>query len=253
MKTSNVLEGTAFPTGAARPKSTHKTRNRTYVVIAVIAMFSTLAGFSLTYVVPLASGSFEGRGMLHIHGALYFVWLVVFILQPSLVQAGNTALHKKIGIAGFVLAGIMIVMGVAVSVTGARLNSPGLVVAGLQSHQFLLIPLTDMILFSLFLAYSLANLKRFEYHKRLMVLATVALLPAAFGRLSAMLGLANPMAIILFSESMLIGIIAHEWLMTKKLHPVYKWGGGFMFVVHILRFPIAGSALWTSIGQWIIS
>jgi hypothetical protein len=253
MKTTNVLEGAAIATEAPSAKSTHKTRNRTYIFIAVLSMFVALAGFSLTYIVPVASRTFTGRSLLHVHGLMYFLWLAFFILQPVLVRSNNTALHRKLGVAGFVLAGFMIIMGITVAVTGARLGSATLSVGGLEPKQFVLIPFTDMVLFATFLSFSLANLKRFDYHKRLMVLATLSLLPAAFGRLATIASVTNPVAIILTTESLLLGIIVYEWITTKKVHPAYKWGAAFMIVIHLLRFPLAGSAWWTGIGEWIVS
>ncbi|HEX5168400.1 MAG TPA: hypothetical protein VFW11_04460 [Cyclobacteriaceae bacterium] len=227
-------------------------RSNFYVIISVAALLIVLAGFSRTYVVPMASGTFAGRPLVHIHGALYFCWIILFIVQPTLARTRNIKLHRKLGVAGFILAGAMLVIGISVAITGARLNSPVLMVGGLQPKQFLLIPITDMILFATFLALSLVNLKKPETHKRLMVLATVALLPAAFGRLLPMLGIGMPLVILLFQESIVLIAIARELIMKGKVHPVYLWGGSLMLVVHFVRFPLAATAWWTAIGDWLI-
>jgi hypothetical protein len=252
MKNLSESDGAPSAFTHALPLTRKSTRSQTYVVIAVIALMTTLAGFSFTYFVPLTSGTFTGRSMLHVHGIMYFAWLLLFILQPALVRAGNTQLHRQIGVAGFVLAGFMVIMGIAVAVTGARINSPGLIVGGLQAKQFMLIPFTDMLLFTIFLAFSLANLKKYETHKRLMVLATLSLIPAAIGRITAMMGVTNPALIILATESLLVGVVLQELYATRKLHPAYKWGAALMLVVHLVRFPLAGSEAWTKFAEWLI-
>jgi len=227
-------------------------RSNFYVAAAVFALFIVLTGFSLTYVVPMATGTFSGRVLVHIHGAMYFLWILLFILQPSLIHASNVRAHRKLGVFGFILAGGMLIMGVAVAITGARLNSPTLAVGGLQPKQFLIVPLSDMLLFATFLSFSLANLKKFETHKRLMVLATLALLPAAIGRIALMIGVFNLFIILLMGETILIAAIVNDLIKMKKIHPVYKWGGALTVIVHVVRFPIGGSAWWTSFADWLI-
>jgi hypothetical protein len=179
--------------------------------------------------------------------------MLLFILQPLLVRKGNLNVHKKVGVAGFVLAAGMIIIGVAVAITGARLNSPTLAVGGLLPKQFLIVPLTDMVLFTTFLGFSLANLKNSDTHKRLMILATLALLPAAFGRIVAMAGISNPLLILLLQEALLIIAVVHDLMTKRKIHPVYKWGGALMVVIHLTRFPIGGSSWWGAVADWLIS
>jgi len=237
---------------AAHPELTRKKRSDFYVATAAAALLIALIGFSLTYLVPITSGTFSGRPLVHIHGVMYFSWVLLFLLQPSLVRTSNVKVHRQLGVFGFILAGGMLITGVAVAITGAQLNSPTLAVGGLQPKQFLIIPLTDMVLFATFLSFSLANLKKYETHKRLMVLATLALLPAAFGRLAPMFGISNPIIILLMEQALLIIAIAHDYFTRRKVHPVYIWGGGLMIIVHLVRFPIAGTAWWTSFSNWLI-
>ncbi|HEU5289081.1 MAG TPA: hypothetical protein VFU05_00465 [Cyclobacteriaceae bacterium] len=228
-------------------------RSNIYIIAAFLALLAVVAGFSFTYVGPMMRGTFTtGRTMVHLHGALYFLWILLFIGQPILVQRGNVKIHRQIGVFGFILAGIMIVFGAAVAITGVRLNTPTMMVGGLQPKQFLIVPLTDMVLFATFLSFSLANLKRSDYHKRLMLMATVALLPAAFGRMMIMLGVNNPAIIILANEALLLVAIVHDLITRKKIHPAYIWGGSFMIIVHLVRFPIGASGWWSSIAEWIV-
>jgi hypothetical protein len=246
MKTSTMLNTSSSET------TVFKSRSNFYLFSAVAALLVTIAGFSLTYLKPLAGGTFTGRSLLHIHGAMYFGWLLLFICQPALVKTNHVAIHRKLGMAGFLLAAGMVIVGVTVAVTGARLHSPTLLVGGLQPKQFLIVPLTDMILFTTFLSFSLANLKRPEAHKRLMLLATVSLLPAAFGRLAPMLGTSNPIIILAMQEVILFAGMIYDAIARKKIHPVYYWGGGLMVIIHLVRFPIGGSAWWSAVAEWIV-
>lgn len=228
-------------------------RSNFYVLVAIACLLLVVAGFFMSYILPVTTGTFAGRSILHLHGGLYLCWLLLFIAQPLLVRLGYTKIHRKIGVAGFVLAALMLVIGTAVAIEGVRLNSPTMSVVGLQAKSFLLIPLTDMLLFASFIGLSLANLKRPEWHKRLMVLATAALLPAATGRL--LFALQLPESILLFTvsqEVILIAAIANDLFTRRKIHPAYLWGGALMLIVHLTRFPLAGTSWWSSVAEWIV-
>jgi hypothetical protein len=251
MKTSGTIDVLTPPLDISKKKQS--TRSNYYVVIAVVALGVVLGGFTLTYLVPMTTTpSFTLRPMVHLHGIMYFAWMLLFILQPVLVRNGNTKLHKKIGVAGFILAGAMVIVGVTTAVTGARLNSPTLAVGGLTPQQFLIVPLTDMLLFVIYLGLSVGSLKNHEAHKRLMVLATLALLPAAFGRIATLSQIENPAIIIVLTESLLLAAIAFDYIAKRKIHAVYKWGGALMIIVHFVRFPLGSSGLWASVSEWIL-
>ncbi len=225
-------------------------RSLFYILVAITSLLVVIAGFSSTYVSPMLSGV-TFRPLVHLHGFLYIMWILLFIFQPWLIRKGNRDLHRKIGTGGFILAALMIIAGVFVSITGAKLDSPTLAVGGLQPKQFLLIPLTDMLLFGSFIGLALGNLKQTEYHKRFMLLATLAILPAAFGRLGNLLGITNPIVLLLMNESLLLIAIFYDWRMKHKIHRAYLIGGTFMLLVHIFRFPLAATGTWKSVGEWL--
>ncbi len=247
------METSTLNTVSSRSASVSRTRTNFYLIVTIASFFIVIAGFSLTYLKPMISGSFSARPLVHIHGIMYFAWMILFVAQAFLVKSGNTRLHKRLGIAGFCLAAGMIVAGVAVAITGAQLRSATLSAGGLTAKQFLIVPLTDMILFATFLSFSLANLKNPETHKRLMILATVSLLPAAFGRLMPItFGITNPFAILLAEESILLAGILYDIVVRKKIHPVYYWAGGLMVIIHLTRFPMATSDWWAKIADWLV-
>lgn len=116
-----------------------------YVLLGVAALVIVHFGFAQTYISPVLSGSFTGRKILHVHGAVFMTWVVLCILQPFLIQKKRIQLHKKIGVYGAVLAGIVTLMGLYIGVSGAHVHMAR---DGEQAVKaFLLIPITDMILF----------------------------------------------------------------------------------------------------------
>jgi hypothetical protein len=86
-----------------------------------------------------------------------------------------------------------------------------------------------------------------EMHKRLMLLATINLVPAALTRLP--LGAARvPVALGLSFGFVVAGPI-FDWIRRKRVHPVYIWGGLLMLVSGPLRPIIGNSEAWHSIAR----
>ncbi|MDB5117418.1 MAG: hypothetical protein JWQ79_2910 [Mucilaginibacter sp.] len=90
----------------------------------------------------------------------------------------NYSLHKKLGIAGGVLAGVMVILG---SVTGVvsehvKYGTPD------SDPAFLAVMFGDMLLFGILAGAGIALRKDASAHKRLMLLATIVLTDAGTGR-----------------------------------------------------------------------
>lgn len=235
-------------------RNTHRTSGKPglfYIAASFLVLVIVLTGFSNTYIVPMASGTFKSIPAIHIHGSLFFLWIVLFIAQPTLVRLGYTQVHRKIGIAGFVLAVTMVVFGVTIAILSAKAGRAG--GTNLPPNSFLLVPLSDMVLFSSFIMLSLLNLKNSEVHKRLMVLATVAILPAAFGRIFLQANITNPIAALFLLESITLLGVAYDLKTRKQVHKVYLWGGSIMFIIHLIRMPLSTSDLWLTIANWIVN
>jgi hypothetical protein len=238
----------------SKTKKRSASRTNYYVIISIVALGIVLAGFTVTYVVPMTTSStFSVRPLVHIHGLMYFAWMFLFILQPVLVRIGNTALHRKVGVAGFILAGGMVVVGLLTAITAARLNSATMTVGGFTAQQFLIVPITDMILFAIYLGLSLGSLKNPEAHKRLMILATLAVIPAAVGRIAGIFEISNLLIILVIQHGILYSGIVYDFIKQKRVHAVYIWGGLLLVAVHLSRFPIATTKFWQSIASWLVN
>ena len=132
-----------------------------------------------------------------------------------------------------------------------------------------IVPLSQISLFAAFFAAAIANIRRPETHKRLlMLLATVNLLTAAIARFFVMLlvpdrrGLPNfaatPLAdasMALIGASIAAGIVdlivvaalVRDWRVRGRPHRAYVIGLACMILVHVLRPSLAQTGLWRSI------
>jgi hypothetical protein len=78
-----------------------------------------MAGFARTYYLKFAFGTPALPWLLHVHGALMTSWFALFFVQVNLIAARRVVLHRRLGVAGAVLAGLIVVVGIAVALHGA--------------------------------------------------------------------------------------------------------------------------------------
>jgi hypothetical protein len=81
-------------------------------------------------------------------------------------------------------------------------------------------------------------------HKRLVLLACIAIMFAGAFRLSYVLNL--PGQIIVWYLPVVAGM-AYDWYKRGSVHPVY-WIGAAVMAIALLRIPFGETELWHSIG-----
>jgi len=91
-----------------------------YTGLAVVAAAIVFAGFARTYYLKDLFGKPPLPPLLHLHGALFTSWLVLLLSQVTLVAARRTEIHRRLGVAGGVLAALMIVVGTITAIHAAK-------------------------------------------------------------------------------------------------------------------------------------
>ena len=178
------------------------------------------------------------------HGIILTSWFVLFLAQTALVAAGRTRFHRQLGIAALGLAGLIVISGPLIAVGAAkRGHLPG------DPLAFLLVILGDILAFAVFVAAGMSYRRRKEIHKRLMLLATVSLLPPAMSRWPwaakqpAVIGA----GVLLFVGAMLV----HDRLARRRLHPVSLWGGLALLASGPIRIAASHTETWHRIATWL--
>ncbi len=209
-------------------------------------------GFAPTYWLPLASGSFSATPVVHVHGLLFFTWSLYFTFQAWLAASGRIVRHRDVGLIGVALATAMTIVGFLVAVNAMKRSAAlGLTDQGIA---FAIVPLSGILFFAIVFALAVANLRRPETHKRLMLLAGISILDAAVARwfltFRAPPGPAGPppvpvtIAPAFVAYLLLVVAIVHDWRTRGRPHPVYVIGGLALITVKILNWPISETAAW---------
>lgn len=236
----------------AQPPDPRVTDRRLYLAFACVVPLLVLIGFARTYYLK---GVFHGPALpsplVHVHGLLMTSWVVLFGVQVGLISAKRVRWHMTLGMFGTFLAAAIVVVGVVTSLAGARRDLP---TAGAEALRFLVIPLGDMVAFPLFVGLGIVWRRRLAIHKRLMLLATAVLIPAAVARIP--LGfIANggaPLSYII-ADLFILAAVLYDTIRNRRLHPVFLWGTVATIAIQVIRLNLAHTDLWLRFTGWLVN
>jgi hypothetical protein len=115
---------------------------------------------------------------------------------------------------------------------------------------FYIIPLTDMLVFATLVFFAFRARSNPPTHKRLIFVATTALLIAAIARWPFAVVHRNPIRAALLSYSFLIILVAYDLWSTRKVYRATLWAGAFLIFVQQVRIPIGKTAAWHAFASW---
>jgi hypothetical protein len=219
-----------------------------YSGMAIAVAVVVFAGFAPTYYLKAAFGAPQLPPLLHIHGLIFTSWVALFIVQTRLIAARRTPLHRRLGVLGGLIAIAMLVVGTLAAIASARrgFTPPG----GPPPLTFLIIPLGDLLVFSVLVGTALYVRKQSQTHKRLMLLATLALLTPAIARLPG-IAAAGPPAFWGLTDLFIVACFVYDRVTSGRIHPAFKWGGLFVLAMQPLRLIVGGTGPWLSFASWL--
>ena len=231
---------------AIRPSAAPLRQPHFYRVAALLAIAVMVAGFAPSFYLKHWFHKPPALTLLLVvHGVVMTAWLVLFLVQAQLGSMRNLRMHRRLGVAGIVLAAAVFVAGTTVAITGARLgHSPGP-----PPLQFLAIPLMDMVVFAILAGSALHFRRRTDIHKRLMLLAAVGILTAAVARTP----LVGNNILLAFGTTLTIalGCVGWDTWTHRRLHPAFGWGFALLALSWPLRLWLSGTAGWLAVARWL--
>jgi hypothetical protein len=223
---------------------------RLYIWAAVFIPIIVLIGFARSYYLKGFFHTPALPGLLvHLHGAVMTCWVVLFVTQVSLVATRRTRVHQRLGIAGAVVAAVVVVVGIATAISSAQRNA----VSGPGVLQFLAIPLSDMLMFAVLVGTALYFRRQPEIHKRLMLVAALSLLSAAIARIPLhFIAVGGPLVFLGLTDMCVLACVVFDIARNRRLHPAFLWGTLLLVVSQPLRLILAGTDTWMRFAAWLI-
>ena len=237
---SVIVEGAPLRSRAARGPF--------YVGVSLLIVATVLAGFAPSFI-RIATDDRPLPWIMHVHASVYLGWLALLVCQTVLAARGKIAAHRRVGTFGIGYAVLVWAIGLTVSFVAPAAH----VRAGdwdlARAVTFMPIPLGDMVLFAGFFGTAVAFRGRPEIHKRLVLLACIAVMFAGAFRLSY--ALSRPLQIVVWYLPLVAGMVYDRYKLGR-VHPVY-WIGAAIMAIALLRIPFGETELWHGIGTRLLT
>jgi FtsH-binding integral membrane protein len=218
-----------------------------FSAMALLLTAAVFIGFAPTYYLAGMLHAPLPDRLIHIHGALFTSWMFLLIAQTSLVAAGKVNVHRRLGIAGCVLACVMVPLGVLAGVDSlVRRGGP----PGRDSQAFFIVPFTEILIFGVLMLFAFRARKDSPTHKRLIMIATLALTLAAVARWP-MFHRSNLLGAAITTWIFLLLLAAYDLWTTRRVHRATIWGSAFLIFVQLVRMPISHTTAWHAFAGWV--
>lgn len=186
-----------------------------------------------------------------LHGVVFATWYALLVVQATLVTRGRVALHRSLGVAGAVVAALMVVLGTigALMAAGRPGGFVGLPIPGLV---FLAVPLIEMVIFGTIVSVAIAKRSDPATHKRLMIIASGSLTAAAFARWPVV-GNYGPPAFFAASDLFIFAVAIWDFRSRGRLHPATLAAGLGVILSQPVQLLTGNTAGWQSFARWAVS
>jgi hypothetical protein len=207
----------------------HPWDNRFWLLFLATSWLAIAMGFWHPIEMRFAGqADYEAPLVLVVHVWTYFGWMVLLTSQALLIHQGRTDLHRTLGVAGAALAFFVAATGLGAEIFSQRFwarQDP-------ENVRFFTFPLYVVIAFSVCALLAIRSRYDSPAHKRLMLLATCAVLGgpyqrwwgAAIDRMTGS-GAFNTWAHHYVGMDVLLAVAAgYDFATRGSLHRVYRIG-----------------------------
>ena len=230
------------------PAGTHR---RFYFCAVLGASFLVFVGFAQSYFLKGFFGTPSLYPLLHVHGFIMTSWFLLFGIQTWLVEANRIDLHRRLGVFGAILASMMLIFGAIVVTINAR---EGRVPGGAPVPVILILSYINLLVFGLFVGAAIYFRRRSEFHKRLMLLATLNLLSAAINRIPLdFIASGGVLAVFGLLDLFILICVVYDTARHRRLHPAFGWGALFSFAWPALGIVLGGSSGGSTFATWVLN
>ena len=253
------------PSPQAPPRARSIGRTRFYFWLSLVCLAIGVGGFFATYWLQVMLGAFTGTPLMHIHGLVFTGWLLLLVGQNWRIAQGRLDHHRAWGLAGIALAALMLAVGYTTAIAGLS----GRLAAGYgdDARAFLIVPFFSVTTFFGFVIAAMANIRRPEWHKRFIFVATTVALMPAMARFVFLYRrgytpgtrpgefppspVNNSLLSLVIVCVIVIGAgMVFDWRTRGRPHPAWVIGLTVLIGGAILRAPIAATPAWLAFADW---
>jgi hypothetical protein len=222
---------------------------RMFQVAALLFPLTILAGFARTYYLR---GLFDVPALpsllVHLHGVLMTAWVGLFVTQVGLISSKRIRVHQRLGYAGIGLGALIIPVGFVTALRAAKYGSTS-TPPGASPLGFLIVPLLDLVMFTIFFGAAIYYRKKPAEHKRLMLLTAINFLPPALGRMPiASLQALGPLWFFGFPTALALICLGLDRWHSGKVNRIFVVGIVLLVAAYIARLALMTNSTWLALA-----
>lgn len=180
---------------------------------------------------------------IHVHAVTFMAWLVLYIYQVNLIGQKNYRLHRRLGYLSILIMSVMLITGVMMmNYAYHRGLSP---IPNTNVQQFLMYPAMDLVGLLSFYVLGVVNKHKGVFHKHCMLLATIAIMDPALGRIAEVTHI-PPLGLLLHFG--LVGLVVlHDRKVAGSIHLITWLGLLFVLLRVAFLFSIGATDAWETL------
>lgn len=182
------------------------------------------------------------------HAAVFVVWVLLFIAQPSLVVSGNIAVHRRLGWLGLALACAMVGLATAALIFALRADSlPPFYPPGL----FIVRGLAGLAGFAALIGAAILQRGRPDWHKRLMLCAAITVIVPGLERSMPVFLFGPHWYVIVDAAVLAIALVGPslDFFSRRRIHPAYFYGVGAILIIQATTDLLSPTPFATALAQ----
>jgi hypothetical protein len=204
-----------------------------------------LTGFSRTFFLPLAEGTFSKPLVVHIHGAFFFAWTGLLVLQVWLAATKRLRIHRRIGsIAGWLVVPMLFLGTIVAARDTVHDFKAG---DGDAALSFFYGELADLAMFGILAGGAMLLRNRPEFHKRWVVLGSLGLIGAAIGRIPEISGY-----FLYLYLGLIASVAGYDMASRRTVHQATIIGAAVLLLLGLTEERIGNTGFWLSTAHELL-
>jgi len=212
-----------------------------FPAMACLILAIVVTGFGRSYFFAGMMLAKLPNTLVHVHGAVFVLWIFLLVAQPWLVSAHKLSWHMKLGALSIVLLPPMSILGILTLLDYIRRAQPD---DGLE--MLLVGDMGILILFVGLTTWGLLARRDSAAHKRLMILGTMAIMGPAIGRWN--LGIPVSLGVIF---ALPLFVLAYDLWALRRIHRTTAIAICLTATWVLTLAPLSNLPIWHRCVDWI--
>lgn len=225
-----------------------------YGGMGLIMIATILLGFRATYFPMGAKPTALSSLVIIVHGAVFSLYLALFLVQVSLVAVRRVRWHMSLGLALYSLAALMIPLGILAAADEIRrdLATGPPYTLNVDPRSFSMVSVMGMVMFGSLITWSYFVRRNPQMHKHLALYATLSMMDAGCDRWPwAAWGISESWSLWVYTLLLLLPAL-YDLVTLHRLHRATMLAAPFIWILHKLEIPLGRTPGWRHIAEFML-